>query len=787
MKIGIIGYDIFGTGGTKRSNINLINEFLKDNHQVTYFNLMPFTKRSIKKISNEIEDISSMTFRQLRDFEGTNFCDIYIITRESLFVFSKIIKTTVPEAVVIGEIHTPLQLIDVETDFSVQYIDYYRVATKNIMKELEVIVPKEKMFCYPVSVNHLNFSKKKVVTFDDRVNFLIFSRFDEQQKDIIYAIRLIEYFVNNKKKKNYFLYLNGNGAFEKVYRKLIKFYNLENYIFINSKIPDNTVYFSTARCETLGYSILEAFSEGKPVILYKGDDNSLIDIYGNFNSIGWLNKNLEHDAEKVNEFVSQNRGIRQELYEQDLMNIESVVHIDAYAKNYLINIKQHLSTNEINNKIFTNEILKIINIQNNLQDKNFLLKIYLKLKELPLIGSVIGSNLIKETMKKILSLKKQNVYKETSLMQGQLRDDFVFIESFHGKSFAGDPKYFALFLKKQFPHLNFFVSSVNEFVDAEILNFGMIPIRIGSNRYVEKFRKSKLVIVNGNTLDKVGKVKNQIFIQTWHGFPLKRMVADLENLEERKKEKEAFIPRMKKWDYLLTSSLKNLELFEGAFCLKKNKNLQRLTLGAPRNSYLLSNIDNIDEKERVHLKYFNRPWTSSKKYILYCPTWRKNKRTKVSQLNLLEIIKKLPEDYELIIKLHPLESDLVDYYNSIDQRITSFPNEFSDIQELFLVSDTLITDYSSAMFDYAHMNKKIIVLQEDSKEYKEKIGWYFNLYKETGISAKRYTEDELVAAVLETSQDFYNQRIISQFLNKDSIDTNYDIMRSLKNERGEKN
>ena len=97
----------------------------------------------------------------------------------------------------------------------------------------------------------------------------------------------------------------------------------------------------------------------------------------------------------------------------------------------------------------------------------------------------------------------------------------VFIESFHGNNFSGDPKYIALGIKNFFKDKEVFVSSINSLVDIEIRNHGFKPVRFGSKDYIEKFRMSKYIFINGNSWDKVYKHKDQVFIQTWHGFPLK--------------------------------------------------------------------------------------------------------------------------------------------------------------------------------------------------------------------------------------------------------------------------
>lgn len=257
------------------------------------------------------------------------------------------------------------------------------------------------------------------------------------------------------------------------------------------------------------------------------------------------------------------------------------------------------------------------------------------------------------------------------------------------------------------------------------------------------------------------------------------MVADLVDFRQRETEVSAFIPRMKKWNYLITSSPRNLKLFESAFQLEKNTQLKILKSGAPRNAFLIKNKDNTALKNKLLGKYFNYNFELGKKYILYCPTWRKQKRDAISQLDFIKVLNQLPNEYELIVKLHPLESELINYYNNLDPRIHCFFNEISDIQELYLIADILITDYSSAMFDFAHLDKKIIILQEDAVDYENSIGWYFDLEKLTGLMGKSYTEEELACEIKHNNEKLYNQKILQNLLSWDAIDTEKNIIKQL--------
>lgn len=774
MKIAIVGYNLFGVGGTSRSNINLIEELLDvDDLEITYYNTRKIPIGAVRKFKKENPTIGDkIQYRHFTTITEDNPQDVYILTREILFVLSKIIKQAFPNALVIGEVHAPLPQIEPEMDLAKESIDVYRVATKRSAKNfLERIGEYHgEIVPFPVSVRHLQYDKKLPFHPTHTKNLYIYSRFDEFQKDISYAIRLMDYLVNYLGDKDFKLYLKGVGPSQTLYKNLISYYNLEENIFINEDIPNNAIYLSTARNETFGYSISEAFTAGKKVLLYGGDDQVIKDIYGDFRTFGWLSKNIESDAVEVQKYVSQQFTQDDFIHDIDEALKYSIKY--NYGKAFisdLVENKEVLTYSGVETK---EEIANIIYAYDTAAKTSLFSTSYnFVIKHIPGLKKLLTQEKVHGILRDIYG----KVYKPIEI-ETEIRDDFAFIESFHGKSFAGDPKYMALALKKRYPQMNIFVSSVNQMVDIEILSHGLVPIRMGSKKYVQKFQQCRYVITNGNTLDKCGKRDGQLFVQTWHGLPLKKMVNDLENPEQRKTESEAFLPRMLRWDYLLTSSSMNTQLFQSAFMLKQNEKLEILQDGAPRNNYLIDQSHNHTEVERLHDKYFNRPY-DGKKYILYCPTWRKDKRQTTTQLDLVEVVRLLPENYEIVVKLHPLEGNLRNQYANLDRRIHCFYNELVDIQELYILSDILITDFSSAMFDYAHLYRKIIILQEDAEAYEKQIGWYFDTKSLLGISGKQYTESQLVNEILTKGSDkSYDKRIVGKLMNFDSIDTTETII-----------
>lgn len=70
----------------------------------------------------------------------------------------------------------------------------------------------------------------------------------------------------------------------------------------------------------------------------------------------------------------------------------------------------------------------------------------------------------------------------------------------------------------------------------------------------------------------------------------------------------------------------------------------------------------------------------------------KDKREHLTSIDLKKLLSHLPQEYEIIIKLHPNEGMLRSKYNNLDARIHCFYNEFVDIQELYILCESMITD-----------------------------------------------------------------------------------------------
>src|SRR5699024_3374408 len=114
--------------------------------------------------------------------------------------------------------------------------------------------------------------------------------------------------------------------------------------------------------------------------------------------------------------------------------------------------------------------------------------------------------------------------------------------------------------------------------------------------------------------------RKTIYVQTWHGTPLKRLAADMDEVHmprtTTEQYKRNFINEAKRWDYLISPNAYSTEIFQRAFQFNK----KTIESGYPRND-VLTNLNNSEAIDSLKQK-MNLPL--DKRIILYAPTWRDN-------------------------------------------------------------------------------------------------------------------------------------------------------------------
>ena len=151
-------------------------------------------------------------------------------------------------------------------------------------------------------------------------------------------------------------------------------------------------------------------------------------------------------------------------------------------------------------------------------------------------------------------------------------------------------------------------------------------------------------------------------------------------------------------------------------------------VGSPRTDMFFDEKTIHETKEKVYEIY---PNLKDKKVVLIAPTYRGRKvedaNYNFDKLNLEKIVSELGEDYQVVVKWHPA------LYNNIKKGICKYNNDrvidassYSDINDLLLVTDILVTDYSSVIFDWYLLNKPVVYFTYDLEEYEAGRGLYYD-------------------------------------------------------------
>ncbi|MBM6619089.1 CDP-glycerol glycerophosphotransferase family protein [Bacillus suaedaesalsae] len=339
--------------------------------------------------------------------------------------------------------------------------------------------------------------------------------------------------------------------------------------------------------------------------------------------------------------------------------------------------------------------------------------------------------------------KTYNIAKGKSIFNDTCEDEpldskMVFFESFFGKNYSGSPKYIyeEMLRNEKFRDYTFVWSYIGNNPD-EIPGD---PILVDREReeYYRYLGKAKYW-VNNILFPVHRKREGNQYLQTWHGTPLKKLGFDIEIEGPETLARENFYIESRNWDYLISANRYSSEIFGRAFKFDK----EIIEKGYPLNDIFYAN--DLSEKIKTIKSKLNIP--SDKKVILYAPTWRDNemvgswKHSFNLKFDLEQFYQHLKDDYVLILRMHHLVAESL----HIDEKYESFVYELSkydDIQELYVISDILITDYSSVFFDYANSRKPILFYAYDYDLYRENIrGFYLNM------------EQDLPGPIIKTSQD----------------------------------
>ena len=375
---------------------------------------------------------------------------------------------------------------------------------------------------------------------------------------------------------------------------------------------------------------------------------------------------------------------------------------------------------------------------------------------------------IKIYIKKIIFKIIRIIYK---LLCNKIKidDKTVLFVAYHGKGYLCNPKYLHEYMCNNEEYKDYkYVWAVKDNKNTEIKNAKVI--KYAGIQYFYYLAKSKYWIVNCKLPGYVIKKEGQIYLQTWHGTPLKRLAHDIKIGDDatfyrskmsRESMVKTYVKDVEWYDYFISPYSFSTEKFKSAFRVEEEKLIET---GYPRNDF----ISNITDKEILNIKEkYNIP--KDKKVILYAPTWRDNSFSDKGYIFKLQVDfnlwkEKLGDEYVVIFKPHYLifnkyiNDELNGFLYSIDENV--------DINELYVISDILITDYSSVLFDYSILNRPIIFYMYDLDDYKENIrGFYLDVNND--LPGEIITkEEDLINTVLDIENYKLNNKDRLEKFNK---------------------
>ena len=323
-----------------------------------------------------------------------------------------------------------------------------------------------------------------------------------------------------------------------------------------------------------------------------------------------------------------------------------------------------------------------------------------------------------------------------------MKENWVFCESFFGKNYSDSPKYIYEYIAKNYPGKFRFVWVIDK--KNTKIPYRHTKVRRFSFRYSYYLARSKYYVFNGRQPEWIKKRKGNVFLQTWHGTPLKKLVFDLEDINSATpRYKNQTYKQSRAWDYLIAANQYSSDVFRRCFMYNKTM----LETGYPRNDIL--HDDNKDEIAAQVKEKLGIP--KDKKTILYAPTWRddefytKGRYKFTLKLDLQLLREKLGDEYVIILRTHYFIADALDVTGL--EGFAYNLSKYDDISELYLISDILITDYSSVFFDYANLKRPMLFFTYDLEKYRDVLrGFYIDIEEELP-GPLLYTTEEIITAI----------------------------------------
>ncbi|MGC4943673.1 bifunctional glycosyltransferase/CDP-glycerol:glycerophosphate glycerophosphotransferase [Kribbella sp. DT2] len=277
---------------------------------------------------------------------------------------------------------------------------------------------------------------------------------------------------------------------------------------------------------------------------------------------------------------------------------------------------------------------------------------------------------------------------------------------------------------------------------------GVEYVVAGSPAYEKLVHRAKYFVSNMNLPKELDKRDGQVHVQTQHGTPLKTMGTDLRHYPQAAKDLDLdeLMRQVDRWDFNLSSNRYSSEIWERTY----PAHFEELETGFPRNDRLLTAT--LDEVRAIRAGF---GFDDSHLVVLYAPTFRDARdavRTPAGlvdlggdgiHLDLDRLAAAAGENGRVLVRTHySLAKGAPDKHSERVVDVSEHPR----VEDLMLAADVLVSDYSSISFDYANLDRPIVLLVDDQAFYDTTRGTYFDITEfPPGLVAR--SADELFDAL----------------------------------------
>ncbi len=291
--------------------------------------------------------------------------------------------------------------------------------------------------------------------------------------------------------------------------------------------------------------------------------------------------------------------------------------------------------------------------------------------------------------------------------------------SYYGRGYSDSPKAICEVLRQSGEDLDLIWLCKDEAAEKSLPE-GVRPVPVKGMKKIQALASAKVWVDNCRKYENM-KRKNQVYLQTWHGFALKKLEKDAESSLEPE-YLQACKTDSAQCDLIVTGSGFMEKRYREAFWYSGPV----LKTGTPRNDIFYQNHATLHAKV---CQAFGLP--EDRKLALYAPTFRDDHSTGAYGLDAAMVRRKCEENFKgewtVLIRLHSNVAAQSDGLFAYDGDRLVDATAYPDMQELLCAAGLLITDYSSSMFDYALTGKPIVQFATDIEAYQKDRDFYIPL------------------------------------------------------------